>query len=307
MRTSGEVEAALRKLFVDQHGVVSACQVCDAGMSRKAVRHRLESGVGWHCITGVYADAVVPSSWHQRVMAGLLAAGPAALVSHRTALQLWGVESIDERAPIEITTVLERDPRIAGLLDTPERAPRRRRDAHVHCGIPVDDRRARRSTSSRVVSRSPRLGRLDRRRRPPPSDDVRTHRGLLRAAARKHPDAARTRCATCSRRGSKSSAFVSPGSRSSCSSHCNDTTSRSPRRKSGSSSRADARRLDKCYAAAKLVLESRRLRSALVSPRVRRRPCAQQRAPARRVPGRCTSPASSPTTKSLAPSPPPLG
>ena len=67
---------------------------------------------------------------------GLFAAGPASLVSHRTALQLWGVEGIDERAPIEITTVLERDPRIAGLwvhrsglLDS--------RDERVHCGIPV--------------------------------------------------------------------------------------------------------------------------------------------------------------------------
>ena len=96
MGTSGEVEAALRKLSVEQHGVVSACQVRDAGMSRKAVRHRLETGRWVALHTGVYADAVVPSSWNQRVMAGLLAASPAALVSHRTALELWGVEATVE-------------------------------------------------------------------------------------------------------------------------------------------------------------------------------------------------------------------
>jgi very-short-patch-repair endonuclease len=93
---------------------------------------------------GVYADTAVPESFHQRVMAGVLAAGPTAFASHATAAQLLGLAAVDESARIEVTTVLERAVRVpgvrahrTGLLDE--------RDVHVVDGIPT-------ATAARLIN-----------------------------------------------------------------------------------------------------------------------------------------------------------
>jgi very-short-patch-repair endonuclease len=138
------VEAAMRELLAAQHGVISTRQCRAAGLSRKAERHRVETGRLVPRHRGVYADTASPGTWHQRVMAGVLVAGVTAFASHATAAQLLGLLAVDESAPIEVTTILERAVRVPGL-----RAHRsgllEEQDMHVVDGIPT-------STASRLIS-----------------------------------------------------------------------------------------------------------------------------------------------------------
>jgi hypothetical protein len=144
MGVNVEVERAVRELFSAQHGVATTAQLRSAGLSRKAERHRLETGRFVTRHRGVFADASFPETWRQRVMAAVLAGGPTAFASHVTAAQLLGMEPIDEDTPIEITTVLERAPTIpgvrshrSGLLDD--------RDMALVDGIPT-------ATAARVIN-----------------------------------------------------------------------------------------------------------------------------------------------------------
>jgi len=113
-----DVEARLRERLATQYGLVTTAQALDAGLSRKALRHRVDTERLVRCHRGIYGDPVVPQSWERRVMAAVLASGENAFASHATALRLWGLTAypVPDDAPIEVTTILERDPEIPGVV-----------------------------------------------------------------------------------------------------------------------------------------------------------------------------------------------
>jgi very-short-patch-repair endonuclease len=76
-----------------QHAVVSRQQLLELGMGRRAIVRRLEQGRLHEVHRGVYVVGVRRISSRGRWMAAVLACGPAALLSHRSAARLWGLMS----------------------------------------------------------------------------------------------------------------------------------------------------------------------------------------------------------------------
>lgn len=84
-----------------QYGVVSRGQLLDAGLSRRGIQHRLKTGRLHSVAAGVYAVGRPELTRNGSWMAAVLACGPGAALSHRSAATLWGVGR--ERGEIEIT------------------------------------------------------------------------------------------------------------------------------------------------------------------------------------------------------------
>jgi very-short-patch-repair endonuclease len=85
-----------------QHGVVARRQLSALGLSTKAIRHRLANGRLHRVRRGVYAVGRPEVTRHGRLMAAVLACGPRAVISHRSAAELWGIAGV-HTASIELT------------------------------------------------------------------------------------------------------------------------------------------------------------------------------------------------------------
>jgi hypothetical protein len=80
---------AIRELAASQHGMVAWVQLRSAGISRSAIRHRLQRGTLCPVTPGVLRLAGTPASPEQELMAAVLDAGPTAAASHEAAACLW--------------------------------------------------------------------------------------------------------------------------------------------------------------------------------------------------------------------------
>jgi putative AbiEi antitoxin of type IV toxin-antitoxin system/uncharacterized protein DUF559 len=78
-------------LAADQYGVVSASQLCAAGLSREQIKRRLRSGRLLPVHRGVYAVGHPLLGSQGRWLAAVLACGEGAVLSHRSAAVLWGL------------------------------------------------------------------------------------------------------------------------------------------------------------------------------------------------------------------------
>ena len=74
-----------------QHGVVSHRQLAALGLGRSAIRHRLDRGRLQLMHRGVYAVGRPAVGAHAAFIAAVFACGPRALLSHRSAAELWGL------------------------------------------------------------------------------------------------------------------------------------------------------------------------------------------------------------------------
>lgn len=97
-----------------QHRLITLEQIRAAGLSRAALRHRVDTGRWEQVRPCVYAIAGSQPTHAQAAMAVVLAAGPNAYASHLTAAKLW-----DLPAPppdlIEVTTPLEQQVELEGV------------------------------------------------------------------------------------------------------------------------------------------------------------------------------------------------
>jgi hypothetical protein len=80
------------RLAEEQHGVVTRKQLLGLGMSPEAIRQRLANGRLHRTMAGVYAIGRPQLDQRGRWMAAVLACGPGALLSHRSAAALWGIQ-----------------------------------------------------------------------------------------------------------------------------------------------------------------------------------------------------------------------
>jgi predicted transcriptional regulator of viral defense system len=109
---------ALAALAVEQHAVFHLDQLCDLGPSARAVQHRAAAGRLYRIYQGVYA--LVPLelvSRDGRFLAAVLACGPGAVLSHRSAAVLHELRRSD-RTRIDVTI--------------PQRSPRKHAGIDVH-------------------------------------------------------------------------------------------------------------------------------------------------------------------------------
>jgi hypothetical protein len=114
------------KLVARQHGVVTRRQLLDLGLGSEAITHRLETGRLHRAGRGIYAVGRPELSREGRWMAAVLACGPGAVLSHRSAGALWGL-GVGELA-VEVTV--------------PTHVRRRRPGVEVHRKVLSGDERA---------------------------------------------------------------------------------------------------------------------------------------------------------------------
>lgn len=107
-------DAAVATTVAQQHGCISVSQAHDVGMSNRQIRWRLEQGVLIPVHRGVYRHAAVPPDVRARLRAGVLACGPAAVASHRSAARLHGLRGVPRWRP-EVTVLGRRLPRHGGI------------------------------------------------------------------------------------------------------------------------------------------------------------------------------------------------
>jgi len=105
-----DAERRLTDLAADQYAVFSQHQALGCGMTKQVLHRRLAAGRVQQIQPRVYVVAGAPETWHQRLLAACLAAGPTAAASHRSAGLLWGL--LDGDQPVEVTVPLRRAPRL---------------------------------------------------------------------------------------------------------------------------------------------------------------------------------------------------
>ena len=105
-----------------QHGVVALSQLRALGLSAEGVRSRVARGSLYRLHRGVYAVGHAAVSGEGRWLAAVLACGPDALLSHRSAAGLWGLRP-DNRRAIDVTV--------------PRRSTRGRRGIDVHSAVTI--------------------------------------------------------------------------------------------------------------------------------------------------------------------------
>ena len=126
-------DQAIYSFAAENYGLVDRTTVLFHGGSDETIARHLDKGAWRQIHAGVYQVGVGPLPWKGKLRAATLAAGPLALVSHRTAAQLWGLEGVTF-APVELTVPV-------GHLPTPDGAvlhrTRRRMEGTTVDGIPV--------------------------------------------------------------------------------------------------------------------------------------------------------------------------
>ena len=101
--------------FADrQHGQITAGQLHRCGVSDFAIYHRCRTGRLHRMYRGVYAVGHTALSHHGRWMAAVLACGDGAVLSHRSAAQLFTLLPAAV-PPVDVTVPFKRRPKHAGI------------------------------------------------------------------------------------------------------------------------------------------------------------------------------------------------
>jgi very-short-patch-repair endonuclease len=112
-----------------QHGAVARWQLLRAGITPEAITTRLRDGRLRRIHQGVYLVGAIAAP-HAHDSAALLAYGPRAVLSHRTAASIWDLLPYPASAPVWITI-------------PPERSANRPRIKAVRADVPQGDIRVR--------------------------------------------------------------------------------------------------------------------------------------------------------------------
>jgi len=106
-RQSRSDDAAIASLAAAQHGVVAREQLAALGLGRGVIDSRVSRGRLHPVHRGVYAVGHPRLSRHGHWLAAVLASGPGAVLSHRSAAALWGIRDT-ARADIEVIVARQR-------------------------------------------------------------------------------------------------------------------------------------------------------------------------------------------------------
>ncbi|MGH2992344.1 MAG: type IV toxin-antitoxin system AbiEi family antitoxin domain-containing protein [Solirubrobacterales bacterium] len=106
-RLPADVDMALARLAERQHGVVARHQLLELGIGSRTIEYRMERARLHPVHRGVYALGRPGLTAHGRWMAALLAHGPDAVLSHRSAACLWGLLH-SPRTIIDVTAARRR-------------------------------------------------------------------------------------------------------------------------------------------------------------------------------------------------------
>lgn len=132
---SREREREIAKLAERQRGLVTRAQLLDLGLTRAAIDHRMKSARLHALYRGVYTVGHGQPAEGARELGAVLACGPRAAASHRSAAWLWRLQS---RPPEDAeVSVVGRDCRSRPGLRVHTLAALDRRDLRRLGGIPI--------------------------------------------------------------------------------------------------------------------------------------------------------------------------
>jgi hypothetical protein len=129
----GRSNDIIKQIAGSQRQLVSRSEILEVGGSDGAIRWSLANG---HWVTvqaGVYQIDRRSLDWEAALLGAVLAAGPGAAVSHRSAFRLWGLEGISTSV-LELTVPYTHGPIPDGVLVHRTRRPIVRAELE---GIPV--------------------------------------------------------------------------------------------------------------------------------------------------------------------------
>jgi very-short-patch-repair endonuclease len=133
---AGEVAGEVWDLVRRQHGVVARPQLLRVGIASRSIEHRISKGRLHPLWRGVYAVGRPEVTQKGRWMAALLACGPTALLSHRSAAALWGIAPVPRAGPIEVVADVLRQRAGVRVHRRRDLGPEHRREM---AAIPVTD------------------------------------------------------------------------------------------------------------------------------------------------------------------------
>lgn len=90
-QSGAEIDRAVARLAGRQHGMVARWQLLELGLTESMVKTRLRHGALHRFHRGVFAAGHRAITMESRWMAAVLACGPQAVLSHRSAGHLWGL------------------------------------------------------------------------------------------------------------------------------------------------------------------------------------------------------------------------
>jgi very-short-patch-repair endonuclease len=96
------IDAKIARRAATQHGLITTAQLVAAGLSKAAVAKRVKAGRLHRVHRGVYSVGHPPTAREAFWMAAVLACGPDAVLSHRSAAALWELLRPME-GPIEVS------------------------------------------------------------------------------------------------------------------------------------------------------------------------------------------------------------
>jgi very-short-patch-repair endonuclease len=103
-------DLAIARLAARQNGNVTRQQLLQLGLSARQIVHRLRTGRLFRVYPGVYSVGRPPATPVEKASAAVLACGPGAALSHRSAATLWGFLNYWD-APLHVTVAVDRRPR----------------------------------------------------------------------------------------------------------------------------------------------------------------------------------------------------
>ena len=127
---------AWRSLLQSQHGLATLQQMMEFGLTWNGVAAQLAARRWEHVLPRVYSTVTGPLSAPARLTAALLYGGPTAILSHRTAAELWGLLPVQD-GPVHLTV-----PYTCSAVSQPPSVVVHRSRAHRHIAVIADPPRS---------------------------------------------------------------------------------------------------------------------------------------------------------------------
>lgn len=128
----GKYDRRCATVMNSQHGLIRRSQATALGLSPGLIDYYLRRGLWRSLYPRVYCDPAAPTTWLQSLLGAVFWAGPRAVVSHRAAAALWGLDGF-AAVVVEVATPrqLKRSRVVVRRTNLSER------DSTVQKGIPV--------------------------------------------------------------------------------------------------------------------------------------------------------------------------
>jgi hypothetical protein len=126
-------DAAIAAVAAKQNGNITRRQLLDLGLDDAAIAYRVKIGRLHRVFRGVYAVGRRPITPHEWAGAAVLACGPGAVLSHSSAMALWGFWRRWDQ-PYEVTIVGDRR---TSAIRVHRSTTLRRRDVTTQLGVRV--------------------------------------------------------------------------------------------------------------------------------------------------------------------------